>query len=322
MNVQILISDEWIAVVVWEMMGTSRDFRLFALAVLAAMLGFNGPAASADLGGGEDSASAAPVAQPSDWTFAFTTYGWLPWISGDVTVKGRSFDVDMSAGQVVDALDWSGIPAWFSYAEARNGRLTLFNDIVYSKLSGSGDFAKSGPRGRATLSGNVEGDYEQAIVEVGGAYEIWSGVNPGMGAAAFEVLAGGRYWYQDTTVSADVTASLNVGDLTLRGNRVFAKSGSVDWVDPFIGARLRQKLAPGQNITLRGDVGGFDVGSDFTWQVLATYDFQLCVTDRYTLDGYLGYRALSVDYSQGSDNSRYEFDALMQGPVMGATMRF
>ena len=42
------------------------------------------------------------------------------------------------------------------------------------------------------------------------------------------------------------------------------RSGSVDWVDPFVGARLRQLLAPGQNLTLRGDVGGFDVGSDFT----------------------------------------------------------
>jgi hypothetical protein len=279
-----------------------------------------GPAASADLGGAAEPAQVAPADQSDSWTFAFTTYGWLPWISGDLTVKGRSFDVDISAGQVIDALDWSGIPAWFSYAEARNGRVALFNDIVYSKLSGSGDFAKSGPGGLATLSGNVKADYEQAIVEVGAAYEIWSGVNPGLGTAAFDVLAGGRYWHQATTVSADV--ALDLSGLTTVGTRVFAKSGSVDWVDPFIGARLRQQLAPGQNLTLRGDIGGFDVGSEFTWQVLATYDFQLCVTDRYTLDGYLGYRALSVDYSQGSGNNRYEFDALMQGPVMGATLRF
>jgi hypothetical protein len=92
--------------------------------------------------------------------------------------------------------------------------------------------------------------------------------------------------------------------------------------DPFIGARLRQEMAPGQNLTLRGDVGGFDVGSDFSWQVIATYDFQLCVTDRYAIDGYLGYRALSVHYSEGSGVNRYEFDAIQQGPVMGATLRF
>ena len=56
--------------------------------------------------------------------------------------------------------------------------------------------------------------------------------------------------------------------------------------------------------------------------MIATYDFQLCATDGYTIDGYLGYRALSVDYSQGSGTNRYEFDAVLQGPVMGATLRF
>jgi hypothetical protein len=266
--------------------------------------------------------STVPQSASDTWTFSFTTYAWTPWISGDLTIKGRSFDVDVTAGQVLDALDWSGIPAWFSYAEARNGRLVLFNDIAYAKLAGSKSFAKTGPLGIATLSGNVEADYEQAIVEVGAAYEIWSGLNPGLGTAAFDVLAGGRYWHQDTTVSADLTLGLDVAGLTVRGNRVFDKSGSIDWVDPFIGARLRQQLAPGQNLTLRGDLGGFDVGSDFTWQVIATYDFQLCATDRYTIDGYLGYRALSVDYSEGSGTNRYEFDAVQQGPVMGATVRF
>lgn len=265
------------------------------------------------------------------WAFSFTTYAWTPWISGDLTIKGRSFDVDITAGQVLDALDWSGIPAWFSYAEARKGRLTLFNDIAYAKLSDSNDFAKSGPLGAVTLTGNVAAEYEQAIVEVGAAYEIWSGDHPGWGPSAFDILVGGRYWHQDATVSA--VASLNGVppgpptlppglDVDFGRDRVFARSGSKDWVDPFIGARLRQQLAPGQNLTVRGDVGGFDVGSDFTWQVIATYDFRLCVTDRYVVDGYLGYRALSVDYSEGSGVNRYEFDAIQQGPVMGATLRF
>ena len=81
-------------------------------------------------------------------------------------------------------------------------------------------------------------------------------------------------------------------------------------------------MAPGQNLSLRGDVGGFDVGSEFSWQMIATYDFQLCVTDRYAIDGYLGYRALSVDYSEGSGANRYEYDAVQHGPVIGATVRF
>ncbi len=268
-----------------------------------------------------DAGSTAPQAISGDWTFSFTTYGWTPRISGDLTVKGRSFDVDVTARQVLEALDWSGIPAWFSYAEARNGRVALFNDIAYAQLSGSGDFAKTGPLGILTLSGNVSAEYEQAIVEFGAAYEIWSGTNPGMGTAAFDVLAGGRYWHQDATVSANVDLS-GLPPLPGGGGRVFARSGSVDWVDPFIGARLRQQLAPGQTLTVRGDIGGFDVGSEFSWHAVATYAFQLCATDRLTIDGYLGYKALSVDYSEGSGADRYEFDAVQHGPVMGATVRF
>ena len=29
------------------------------------------------------------VAAPSGWTYQFTTYGWVPWVSGDAVVKGR-----------------------------------------------------------------------------------------------------------------------------------------------------------------------------------------------------------------------------------------
>jgi hypothetical protein len=82
----------------------TRELRLIATALLA-LIAYTGPAASADLGGEPEPAHVAPAEQTSSWTLAFTTYGWLPWISGDLTVKGRSFDVDISAGQVIDALD-------------------------------------------------------------------------------------------------------------------------------------------------------------------------------------------------------------------------
>ena len=49
-------------------------------------------------------------------------------------------------------------------------------------------------------------------------------------------------------------------------------SGSVDWADPFIGARLQHQLAPSQEITLRGDVGGFGAGSQFSWQAMKHID--------------------------------------------------
>jgi hypothetical protein len=36
----------------------------------------------------------------------------------------------------------------------------------------------------------------------------------------------------------------------------------------------------------------------------------------------LGYRALSVDYTKGDGLSRYEYDVLMHGPIVGLSMKF
>jgi hypothetical protein len=301
---------------------------LFGLAAaLCALPAVMGPAASADLGP-ESRELAEPAPPLSQWQFSFTPYGWLPWISGNMVVKGRALDVAVDPIEIIDHLDWSTLPMWMSYAEARRGPLSLFNDIVYAQLSGAGGFTRSvsGRRATATFGAHVKADYQLAIVEAGSTYEIWShGSQGSSGSTAFDVLAGARYWHQDVDVSADLTGTVAFSGplgITISGNRAIASSGSVDWVDPFIGARVRHQLAPGQEIVLRGDVGGFGAGSQFTWQAIATYNWLLGVTHGIPVDGYVGFRALSADFSQGSGTSKFEFDNVIYGPVIGATMRF
>jgi hypothetical protein len=163
------------------------------------------PAKSADLGPPLGEPLAEPPPLPSQWQFSFTTYGWLPWISGNMVVKGRALDVAVDPSQILDHLDWPNIvPVWMSYAEARRGPLSLFNDIVYAQLTGSGGFSRtvSGRLATATFGADVKVDYQLAIVEAGGAYEIWSrGSQGSTGSTAFDLLAGARYWYQDVDVS-------------------------------------------------------------------------------------------------------------------------
>jgi len=50
------------------------------------------------------------VAAPSKWSFSFTPYGWIPWLSGDMVVKGRAFDVAVDPIQLFEHLDWSTLP--------------------------------------------------------------------------------------------------------------------------------------------------------------------------------------------------------------------
>jgi hypothetical protein len=304
--------------------------RLIAVAlVVGGLFATIGPAASADLGPPPPAQLAAPAPPPSQWQFSFTTYGWLPWITGDVVVRGRTLDVAVDPSQVIDALNWPDIvPAWFSHAEARRGPLSLFNDVVWADFSGSGGFERkfNGRFAAATFGGNIDVDYQLAIVEAGGAYTLWSQGRQGSpGSTAFDVLAGARWWHQEVDVSADLTATLTLSGpsgLTISGSRAIAKSGGIDWVDPFVGARVQHQLAPGQAIEVRGDVGGFGAGSQFSWQAIATYNRPLCMVHGIPIDGYLGFRALSADFSQGSGRSRFEWDNVIYGPVIGATMRF
>ncbi|MBV9741706.1 MAG: hypothetical protein JOZ30_18840, partial [Hyphomicrobiales bacterium] len=130
-------------------------------------------------------------------------------------------------------------------------------------------------------------------------------------------------WYQQTNVSFNLTAGLSLADLVI-GSRglAIAKSGNVDWTDPLIGARARFEIAPGQNIFVRGDVGGFGVGSKFSWQAIGGYSFDFAQSNGVTYSGLVGFRALYVDYSQGSGQARYAYKMLQIGPAIGVGFKF
>jgi hypothetical protein len=66
----------------------------------------------------------------------------------------------------------------------------------------------------------------------------------------------------------------------------------------------------------RADIGGFDAGSIFSRNIIAAYNFDVCIVNGVTYSGMLGYRALSVnDNNGGSGFKKYELDAVLHGPV-------
>ena len=219
--------------------------------------------------------------------------------------------------------------AWMSYQQAKNGPLTLFSDVIYASLGAKGSFVTSktfSPHVSGSIGATLAADYKYWIVEAGGTYEVASWNSHGGRYATpdteLELLAGGRYWHQELDVAVALAGTVNVDGLIVSGDRALARSGGVEWVDPFVGARIRFQPARGEEIVVRGDVGGFGAGSKFTWQALATYNWQICTQGPMLIDGYAGWRALSVDYAQGTGVERFEFDVLQQGPVMGITGRF
>jgi hypothetical protein len=272
-------------------------------------------------------AFAPSPALPSGWAFRFTPYGWLTSLHGSQTVRGHSVDVDASFIDIINATLGSGgtLIGFMANVEARNGPLALFGDLVWSKIGVEGSGVRTRSVGPATVSARASADvsFQMAILEAGGAYEVARFGLGGPGASvALDVLAGGRFWYQKADVSLDLATAVDIGDLELGRNRAIARSGSVDWADPFVGARLRYAVSPGHEIFVRGDVGGFDVGSKFSWQAIAGYGFDFAVWNGITFSGVLGYKALYVEYAQGTGGQRYEFDMLQHGPILGVSMRF
>jgi hypothetical protein len=286
-------------------------------APLCVIIGISGAALAADFPP-RPPVVAEPVAPPPAWTFRFTPYGWLTAMDGTQTVRGQSVKVDASFLDIVENSDT--LVALMGNFEARNGPFTLYSDLVWSKVGVDPSHVRTrtiAPGIVGTIGTALDVSVEMAIVEAGAAYEVLR-----VGPVAFDVLAGARYWYQDADLLFDIAATIEIGDLEIAGARAIARSGSVDWLDPVIGARLHYAVAPGHELFLRGDIGGFGAGSEFSWQAIGGYGFDFGAWRGVTFSGIIGYRALYVDYAQGEDRTRYEFDMLLHGPVLGISMRF
>ena len=269
---------------------------------------------------------------PSGWTFRFIPYAWLVGLSGNSTVKGRTADVDLPFTKIVEETIGKGgtLLALMGDLEVRYGPLGIYTDAVLSKMTTSGDSIRArrlAPGVTGTLATSSGFTLKEAIVESGVAYEVARftmphGDSPGI-PAAIDLVAGARYWYQQADLSFNISANLDIADLTIGSrNRAIAKSGSVDWVDPLVGARVRFEIAPGQTIFAQGDVGGFGAGSKISWQTIGGYSFDFAQKNGITYSGIIGFRALYVDYTQGFGTTRYGFNMLQYGPVLGLSMRF
>jgi hypothetical protein len=286
-----------------------------------------GTSVAADIPPLAPKAIVAPAPALEAWSFTLAPYVWTPSLVGSSTVRGRTTDVDVT---FVDILDHTKVPkdlfGVMAYFEARNGRVSLFADVLYLKVGLNSDMTRS--RGVDALNASVGASaglkIEMVIAEAAAAYEIanWgSPAGPGS-STAIDLYGGVRGWWQKADASVNLGGTVNVGDLTFNPDRTLTASGNVSWIDPLVGVRLRQQFAPGMDLVMSGDVGGFGAGSKFSWQALAAFNHTLFVRNNITWSGMIGYKALHVDYSQGSGLNLYEYNMTMHGPIIGLTAQF
>lgn len=261
---------------------------------------------------------------PDPWRFEAAAYGWLMSASGSMTAKGQVVDFDASFIQLLQKSD--SLIGYMGYFEAGKGRVGFYADLVFSKLG----FTNTTLNYRNPIAGlklsttaNAALTYSMTIVETGGLYELhrWNGTEGS--STALDGLLGFRIWNQSADANYDVMGTVDFSRLGFQRGIGFstAGTGSLTWVDPIIGLRLRHQFTPAQKIVLRGDIGGFGLQSSLTWQATAIYSYAWQFSG-YQLVAGVGYRALGVNYSTGSGNAMSAIDMVLHGPIIGAAIRF
>ncbi|MFO1116060.1 MAG: outer membrane beta-barrel protein [Beijerinckiaceae bacterium] len=261
------------------------------------------------------------------WSLAVMPYMWAVGPNGTSTAKGQTTEMNLS---FVDVLTKSSsLPLEVAAnMELRNGPLSFYLDAVWIQIRAAGSvLALRNPIAGATLTLDGDARMKQtiAILEGGGTYEVgkwaWGGM-PGS-TTSLDVVGGLRYWNVGVDLSLNIAGAVNLTNLGLTqvGGKAIAKGGNIDWVDPFIGLRLRQQVDERNAFYIKGDVGGFGVGSKFAWQGVGGYTHDFMLGDlKFT--SMVGYRAVRANYMQGSGFQRAGVDMIMHGPVAGLGFKF
>jgi len=224
------------------------------------------------------------------WSFAFSPYIWATSIDGELTGPGgRNVEFSTSFRDLLKNLDFALMGA----GEVRYDRFGLVVDVAYSSLTGEQDT----PFG--VLFSGAKAELTQWIVNSALAYRFHRD----------------RVGWADAMVGAR-TFVINT-DVTLKPGVLPKVTGELDKTiaSPIIGMRGHIDIIDDIGLTGLVDVGGFGLGADFTWQVLATVDFE--VSEGIELRA--GYRHIGLNYTNDA-GTNIEYN--LSGPIVGMTFRF
>lgn len=228
-----------------------------------------------------------------DWEFEIQPYVLFTSIEGNAGIgRVTGADVDISFGDILEILD-TGAMIHFEAHHTSGWGLVL--DYGYMDLSDD----ITGPRG-----GVVDLKIRQGVFQAELMYRR------ALGKSHIDYLGGIRWW--DNNLEATIDPVLLPGT----ANPEIAE----DWVDVFVGVRLKTPIHEKWNIVLRGDAGGLGMQADFTGSALAGLQYNF--NDKMGID--VQYKGTWVDYDGGTQGSPgyFGYDTVTHGPLLGFVYRF
>ena len=85
--------------------------------------------------------------------------------------------------------------------------------------------------------------------------------------------------------------------------------------------RANHAFGNGQSVSAMGDIGGFNFGSDLTWQVVLTYDREGAFFG-YDTTTSVGYKALSLLYEESTNKGKQGVNVILHGPIAELTVHW
>ena len=225
------------------------------------------------------------------WHFKTDVYLIFPYMKGDIGIGNNiTAPIDATPGDIFSKLKFGGM----LYLEANTKKWAITSDLIYMSLN------QDVTTGNVWYSGSVGA--KQLVWEPAGLYRLTS---------FLEVGVGGRL----NNIQASIDARKNVFPA---GTEEVVKSASKTWFDPILITRLTADIKDKWLFQFRGDLGGFGVGSDFTWQLQAYAGYKFTKVFQLTA----GYRYMSMDYDKGTDTDRFIYNVATFGPEVSIGFNF
>ncbi|QTC90235.1 hypothetical protein [Brevundimonas goettingensis] len=233
----------------------------------------------------------AVAASPAAAQVTITPYFWAAGMKGDVApVAGLpTVETDSSFSDILDELQL-GLASAF---EVRMGQWAFVGDLSYVDTGVSA--ALKVPTTQFDSAGL---DSKSLMSTLAMSYRVVDG-----DAASVDVLGGARLNWADNDVRL-----MRPDDTSVKAN------DDQFWVDPVVGVKAIAWLSPRWSLTGYGDVGGFGVSSDLTWQAMASVNYHFANGVALTA----GYRYYAIDY----DHDGFVFDVAEYGPLIGTSITF
>lgn len=222
------------------------------------------------------------LSSSTHWQFKAEPYLLLPNMNGKVGVGDLpEADVNASVSDIFSRLKFGAM----LNLEAANPKWTIGVDFLYMNLEQ--DLKSS------SLINSGKVNAKQMGLEFYGMRKLRPWLEVGAGALV-------------NSLSMEMQLLQNqIGGGTISRSGQQSKS----WVDPMIMARVK---TAGANTpkkmygVLKGEVGGFGVGSDFAWQLQVSGGYRFSKL----FDASLGYRFIGLDYSDGNG---FVYDVVTSG---------